>query len=356
MARVTIVGTGFLGGSLGLALKGRHQRTGFDINADEAEAARAGEALDRVAASVAEAVAGADLVVLATPVAASIELLGTLHPGPGTVVTDLGSTKSAVVEVGLTAAGPRFVGGHPMAGSERHGFAAAHADLFQGAWWILTPVEQTSAAAYRAVATLTGEVGARPVALAPETHDGLVARISHLPQLVAAAVVAVAAVEDRSMLGLAAGGFRDVTRIAASPTPMWLDIIRSNHEAIVEALEALTGELDTTIALVKAQQWERLGERMEAARHARRTLFIKDVEGGDPVPLTLLIPDRPGVLAEVTTAAGELGVNIEDIEIFHSPEGGRGRLEIVVAGRGAAETLTTRLSALGYHVDLGLPG
>jgi prephenate dehydrogenase len=358
--RVAIVGTGLIGGSLGLALRGSSEAVtvvGFDVDGSAARAALDRGALDEVAPSAAAAAAGADVVVLAAPIHAIADTCRQLAGGigDGTVVTDVGSTKREVVAVGQSAFGDRFVGGHPMTGSERHGVEAADEALFRESWWILTPTEQTASDAYATVARLVGGVGAKPVALGADDHDALVARLSHLPQLAASALVdfAVAAGDREALLGLAGAGFRDVTRIAASHPDMWVAIIRSNSSAVLDGLGGLRDRLESLAETIAGGRWDELGGWLARARAARLDLFAKPHLTGEPVTLTMVIPDRPGVLAEVTTQAGELGANIEDLRIVHSTEGGSGRLELVVAGTEAAEALAGRLIALGYHVLRG---
>ena len=360
--RIAVVGTGLIGGSIALRLRRDDpsiEVTGYDGDPASVEEAVRRGAVTHPSPTIAEAVSGAELVILAVPVdriPAALEQVGAAV-GAGTVVTDVGSAKGEVVTAGEKALGEGFVGGHPMAGSERHGIEAADADLFEDAWWILTPTAGTSQTAYATVTSLVASLGAKPVAVEAAAHDALIARLSHLPQLAASAIVDVAAgAGDReALLGLAAGGFRDVTRIAASHPTMWLAILRTNRLAILDALEGLEGRLQGLRRMLVEDRWDELEDFLQGARTARLELFAKPSYTGDPITLSLLVPDRPGVLAEVTTAAGELGANIEDLNIFHSTEGGRGRLEVVIAGRGPAEELRGRLMELGYHVDEGLP-
>ena len=354
---VAVIGTGLMGGSLGLALRRSRpdiEVRGFDEDRRAGAAALERGAVTHLAGSAREAVAGAGLVTLGVPVdrapAVLDDVAGALTNEA--VVTDLGSAKAEVVKHGTSLLGGRFVGGHPMAGSERHGIEAASESLFDGAWWILTPTEQTSPTSYGTVTDLVTSTGARPVALEPDVHDALVARLSHLPQLVASALVEVAAsAGDReALLGLAAGGFRDVTRIAASHPDLWVAIIRANRPAVLEAIRTLRNRLGSLEEEIARGAWEELHRWLGAARSARLELFAKPDYGDEPVALSMLVPDRPGVLAEVTTAAGELGANIEDLRIMHSTEGGAGRLELVVAGRAPAELLVGELTRLGYSV------
>ncbi|MEA2476431.1 MAG: prephenate dehydrogenase [Actinomycetota bacterium] len=360
--RAAVLGTGLIGGSVALAartwLPDWHV-SGYDPD----PAARAG-ALERGAVhdafdDPATAVAGADVVFIAIPVDRIPRACDVLSGmvSESAVVTDVGSAKGEVVARGEAALGTRFVGGHPMAGSERHGIEAADARLFEDAWWVLTPTANTTADAYSTVADFVTRVRAKPVAMAPDAHDTLVASLSHVPQLAASALVGVAvAAEDKdTLLGLAGRGFRDVTRIAASPPDMWISILKTNRDAVLKALEGFEHRLSDIEAMVYEQRWDELRGLLDEARSARLELFAKPDYGGDPVALSLLIPDRPGVLAEVTTAAGRLGANIEDLRIIHSTEGGRGRLELVVTGSTAADGLSAALDALDYRVDRGVP-
>jgi prephenate dehydrogenase len=353
---MAVVGTGLVGGSIALGLKARGHReriVGYDRDRDALRRARERGAIDVAVGVPEDAVRDADVVVLAVPVdripAACARLAGAVRRDA--VVTDVGSAKGAVVRAGGRGFGGRFVGGHPMAGSERHGIEAADPDLFVDAWWMLTPTSETSPTAYATVSALVQALGARPVAVDPEAHDALVARLSHVPQLTASALVASAVAESDgdAPQWLAARGFRDVTRIAASDPELWVAIIRSNRAAVAGALERLRDTLESVARAVEDERWGELESFLERARAARLERFAKPRGPDEPVAVVVLIPDRPGVLAEVTTAASELGVNIEDLRLVHSTEGGRGRLELVVDGTAAAEALSGALCARGYR-------
>lgn len=359
---VTIAGTGLIGGSIGLGLlagDAAREVVGYDLDATVAARALERGACSRIATDPSVAARGAELVVVATPVDACAEVCRALAPGlaDDAVVTDVGSAKGRVVERCEALLGARFIGGHPMAGSEQHGIEAAAGELFQDAWWILTPTPASESRAYRVASGLASSLGARPVALEPADHDRLLARLSHLPQLAASAVVAAAVIAEgkQGLLGLAAGGFRDVTRIAASDPELWITILKANREAVLDALSDYTGSLQRVAELVEAQRWDEIGVFLERARAARRDLFTKPEMHDVPVALAMPVLDRPGVLAEVTTAAGVIGANIEDLRIVHSTEGGRGRLELIVAGERPARQLAEELTALGYRVERGRP-
>jgi prephenate dehydrogenase len=354
---VALLGTGLIGGSIGLALsKAGVAVTGFDADADRARRARDLGALGAVASTVEDAVAGVDVVIVAVPVSRIAPLVVQALDAGAPVVTDVGSVKAAVVDAVAAArpdAAARFVGGHPMAGSEQDGLDGADADLFAGATWVLTPVGTTDPAAHTAVRSLVADVGAEIVEVTPEHHDALVALVSHVPQLAATTLMDVAASSDEAhslVLRLAAGGFRDMTRIAAGHPGIWPDICVANRDAIVAALDDYLAALGAVRALVTAGDGDGLLTVLERARDARRSLPVGARDLGPLVELRVPVPDRPGVLAEVTTLAGELGVNIADLEIAHSLEGGQGVLVMVVPEAGI-DAFEARLVAAGYHVS-----
>lgn len=238
-----------------------------------------------------------------------------------------------------------------MAGTEEEGIEAAKPGLFEGAWWILTPTERADPESYRLLHGILGRLGAQVMALDPARHDELMALISHLPHLTATALMNLAAERGREhagLLALAAGGFRDVTRVAASSPEIWLDICRENHEAIARVLEMFAGRLLEVRDLVVEGKAEDLRGLFLSARESRRSLPGKPLEG-DLVEIQVPVPDRPGVLAEVTTLVGDLGINIENLEISHSAEGGRGVLHLSVLGTRQATSVIDALESKGYE-------
>jgi prephenate dehydrogenase len=328
--RALVVGTGLIGGSVGLALRAQGWHvTGSDLEAERAEAARRRGALDEVGDDPV-----ANLAFVCTPVAAAgpkaRELLA--RPGaPGDLtVTDVSGVKVPVVRV---ADHPRFVGGHPMAGSEQGGLEGADANLFVGATWVLTPTAETDVAAFTKVRQVVASFGAEVVALSPTDHDRLVAVVSHVPHLVAATLMNAAAKDaevDAALLRLAAGGFRDMTRVAAGQPSIWPDICTDNATAIVGALDRLLDDLGALRDLVLKGDRGKLLDVLERASSGRRALPVRWTRPDRLAELRVPVPDRQGVLAEFTTLAGDLGINIYDIEIAHSAEGPRGILVLVV--------------------------
>ena len=348
--RAAIVGTGLIGGSIGLALRAR----GWTVTGTDSDASRAERALEIGALDSLGLDPSALITFIVTPVGATVtEALGALDRSEGSgAVTDVAGVKAAVSS---SVVDPRFVGGHPMAGSEQIGLDGADPDLFVGATWVLTPTSSTDANAYATVRSVVSSLGAEVVSLSPEQHDTLVAVVSHVPHLTAATLMNLAdagADKHAALLRLAAGGFRDMTRVAAGHPGIWPDVCAANAEAIVATLDELLGELAAMRDRVAAGDREWLLEVLEHAATARRSLPAVAVRPERLAELRIPVPDRPGVLAEITTLAGTLGVNISDLEIAHSAEGERGVLVLVVAAD-AAGTLQEGLADRGYRSTAG---
>ena len=339
--RAQIVGTGLIGGSIGLALRAQ----GWHVTGRDRDADRAGRALELGVVDALGDDPDAELTFVATPVGAVADEAA---KAPG-VVTDVGSVKAPVV---AAVARPSFVGGHPMAGSEQEGVDGADASLFQGAVWVLTPVEGTDPAAHSLVRSVVSSFGADVVELPPDRHDALVAVVSHVPHLTAASLMGLAAEraeEHQALLRLAAGGFRDMTRIAAGHPAIWPDICADNRTAIVGALDALVEALSHIRDTVEAGDRAALLQTLERARAARVNLPGRGhAVPADVAEVRVPVPDRPGVLAEVTTLASELGVNIYDLEIAHSAEGPAGVI-ILLVDAAQADLLRGGLLARGYR-------
>jgi prephenate dehydrogenase len=251
--KVTLIGVGLLGGSLGMAIRQRRLAgcvTGFVRRRLTGNQCKQLGAVDTATLDLEQAVADADLVVLSTPIAQMRPLAEQMCSflKPGAIVTDVGSVKLGVVKALsplLSKAGAHFVGSHPMAGSERTGVAAARADLFAGAVCVVTPIRQTNHAAVRRVMGLWKSVGSHVFKLAPEVHDDLVSRSSHLPHVVAAqlANLVLHPRSGRHQALLCANGFRDATRIASGSPEMWRDIALANRENLLATLDDFSNGL-----------------------------------------------------------------------------------------------------------------
>ncbi|MGH9031532.1 MAG: prephenate dehydrogenase/arogenate dehydrogenase family protein [Acidimicrobiia bacterium] len=356
MRRIALAGTGLIGGSIGLALR----RAGVEVRAFDRDAERAAHAkqigaVDEVAATLIDAVDGAEAMVVAVPVGAIAPIVVEALDAGVPAATDVGSVKAPVVaevERLRPDLAPRFVGGHPMAGSEQDGLDGADDDLFVGSTWVLTPTERTAPPAFGVVRTLVAALGAEIVAVSPAHHDALVAVVSHVPQLAATTLMDVAATsgeQHATLLRLAAGGFRDMTRIAAGHPGIWPDICVANRDAIVAALDEYVEALERVRDLVVASDRPGLLDVLERARAARRSLPVGTATGEGLVELRVPVPDHPGVLSDVTTLAGRRGINIADLEIAHSMEGGGGVLVLVVNESADIDGFEAALGERGYH-------
>ncbi len=288
---VAVAGVGLIGGSLGLALRSRglaRRVVGLVRRQATVEAAIALGALD-AGSTDPSIVRGAELIVLAPPVLTMPAIAAEIAPHltAGSLVTDVGSTKSRLVRELPLILPPAvaFVGGHPMAGSEKGGVEAARADLFEGAVYVLTPVAETDAPSLARMAGLVRALGAVPVEMEPALHDEAVARISHLPH-VAAAVVAEAAIAGTLPLDilrlLVAGGFKTTTRIAASPPEMWRDICLTNREAMLDVLSQAAARLDSFREALQGADGPALLAAFERGKHARDLLVPPNSPSPDP--------------------------------------------------------------------------
>lgn len=359
--RVAVLGTGLIGGSIAAALRaGGAEVVGWDRDRERVEQARARGVLSEIAESVAKAVTGADLAFVAVPVGAIAAVaVEALRADAHVIVSDVGSVKGAVVRAVEADGGDavaRFVGGHPMAGSEQDGLDGARAELFRGATWVLTPTDRTHADAFATVRSIVAAFGAEAIALTPRDHDLFVSTVSHVPQLAASTLMDVAigvGAQHSTLLRLAAGGFRDMTRIAAGNPAIWPDILTGNQEAVLTSLDRYRQALDEVRRMIAEGDRAGLLTMLQRARTARRSLPIGAAAVDELAELHVLVPDRPGVLAEITTLAGRLGVNVFDLEIAHSIEGDRGVMVLVVAAGDRCEAFESGLRDLGYAVAMG---
>lgn len=320
------MGLGLIGGSIGLALAARGWRVSGVDSKPDSEA----HALSLGAIAAIGLDPDAEITFIATPVSAIVGQAKIALASTSGVVTDVGGVKASVSgEID----DPRFVGGHPMAGSELVGLQGSDGGLFEGAVWVLTPREMTADSSFAKVAKIVGELGAEIVVLTPHRHDQLVAIVSHLPHLTAATLMGLAsssAEEHVAVLRLAAGGFRDMTRVASGHPAIWLDVCRENRGAILTALDGMISGLASMRAIVDSGDDDALLTRLQTARSARSNLPGRVRELLDVVEVRIPIPDRSGAAAEVFTLAAELGVNIANFEVAHSVEGDRGILVVVI--------------------------
>jgi prephenate dehydrogenase len=354
VARLAVVGTGLIGASVALAARraGVESVAGFDPDPDALEAAAERGAVD-VADSIEDAVARADLTVVAAPVTSLPRSVSdVLAAGGDSTVTDVGSTKGGVVRAAGTDA--RFIGGHPVCGSEARGAANARAELFDGATWFLTPIASTDTSRYRDLHAFVSSLGAVPVAVDPAAHDRIVALTSHLPHALANIIVNQAGatrVEGHEPLAAAGGSLRDMTRVAGANPRIWIDIFLENAAALRGALGEHRRRIEQLETALEQGDAGFLARWIaEASGNRRRMLASAYEDPGALQRLRVHVPDRPGVIAGITQALGAERINIEDFEFQHlSPERG-GVLTLLVTGEQQAQSAAELLEAQGYGV------
>lgn len=351
--RLAVIGTGLIGTSVAMAAATRAGAEVVGWDSDAATLAEAAEASGLVAASsLAEAVDDADAVVVAVPgrvlTATVAEALAA--SSPDALVTDVGSTKLELVEA---TADPRFVGGHPLAGAETGGPSGARGDLFEGATWYLTPVDSTAGVQLEMAFRLASDLGARPRALPAAAHDRILATVSHLPHVLANVLVAEAdetLAEEGEPLPAIGPSFRDATRVAGAPSAIWTDIYLGNAEALAARLD----RIERRIAAVRQMLVERDAEGLtgwnDSARTQRDRVASEPVSGGPAVALTVEVPNRPGVVAEIALALGGAGIDLSDLQLHPAADRSTGTIVLWVEGTEAAAKAGGLIEGLGHRV------
>lgn len=349
--RIAVVGTGLIGTSVALAAGRTGTRChGFDSDPGVLQGAASRGAVEQ-APSLAEAVADAELVVVAVPVGAAPAVVREVLDAAGSdvVVTDVASTKRPLASL----EDPRFVPGHPVAGGASGGPARATADLFDEATWFLTPTDASAPRSVELVERFVASLGARTVRTDPAAHDRLLALTSHLPHALANLLmlrVAEAAAEDDAPLAFAGASLREMTRLAGANAAVWSDIFLGNADEIAAALGGLRASLDELEQALQAGDRQGIEATIATAAAAREQLesFAYRTAPAELNRIRIRIPDQPGVLARITQILGAAQINLEDFEMRHvSPEYG-GVLVILVAGADNAERARELLRREGY--------
>jgi prephenate dehydrogenase len=360
LTKIAVLGVGLIGGSIGLAAKRRlgAEVSGYSRTPTTVDRALEAGVIDRGAGSVAEACEGAEIVFCAGPVGAlpALAAEALAASGPEAVVTDVGSTKREIVAA--LGGDERFIGGHPIAGAETAGVQNAREDLFEGARWFLTPTDRSSGLLYDRLQRTVAGLGARPQAIDADAHDRLMATVSHLPHVLANSLVAEAAVglaEGSERLPEVGPSFRDMTRVAGSNPAIWADIFASNREAVAGSVEAVARRLDEAAALIREGDRDALGAWHAAAGEDRRRLLAES-QAGPLRELRIVVPNRPGTIAELALALGEAGVNIEDMALHPAPDMTSGAVSLWVAGEEQAERAERLVRELGHSVTVLGPG
>ena len=357
--RITIIGLGLIGGSLCRAVRRFRPQTHLTgVDFPEVTAA----ALERHMVDAAfepedvpRACEQADLIVIATPIAAARRvLLDLAECAPGSaIITDVCSVKTDIVGMAseLFRHGvPVFIGGHPMAGAEKPGLANADPFLFQNALYVLTPGSDTPSEAVQALAGFVADLGAHPVLIDAATHDRIAAAVSHLPQLLAVALMNYVAEKNRDnplYLKMAAGGFRDMTRIASSPYTIWKDILDSNYGPIQSEMQ---GFVDYLRAMEQRLQRGELEADFESAARSRLSIPT-DTRGflNPHFDISVEVEDRPGIIAAIATTLADADINIKDIEVLKVRENEGGTLRLAFASQSERQKAMELLRKRGFH-------
>ena len=358
MRHISLIGCGLMGGSLGLSLLEHHpdlRITGWDAS-DTLETAIRRGAITDAAESLEEAVRDADLVVLATPLYTAISLVEELAAvlPEGAWVHDLCSVKMPMADaVRRFLPHHVYVGGHPMTGSEKAGIRHADSALYENATYVLCPPTiGVDPAGYARLQSLLQSTGARLLEMTPEAHDRVASRVSHLPQMLSVLLVNLAAEsrqQDPEVLRLAAGGFRDMTRIASSPFRMWSDILDGNRAEASAALESFSSLLARMMDDLRDGNLEAIGERFRLAEQTRN--FIPADSKGFLKPLAdvfVFTPDKPGALVELTTTLYKAELSIKDIELLRIRENTGGTFRLGFDSAAEADQAVSALQSTGF--------
>jgi prephenate dehydrogenase len=354
--KVAILGVGLIGGSIGLAARERAEAEvcGFDPNERVRQTALELGAIDTAAADIAGAVAGAEVVFVATPVGALVETVGEAlrHAPADCVVSDVGSTKRLLATAGSDG---RFVGGHPLAGAETAGVEHARANLFDGATWYLTPAKDSTAGVlYERIYSLLRRLGANPTAIDADTHDRVMACVSHLPHvlanLLASQAAGMLAADGSQRLPAVGPSFRDAIRVAGANSAIWTDIYMSNRDALTDAIDELAERLQQARASLSQGLAPAVTEWNDRARADRDALLSGGAQTGPIRELRAAVPNRPGVVAEIALALGGAGVNILDMVLSPSEDNRQGVIALWIATDAEARQAEGLIDALGFPV------
>jgi len=350
--KILIIGLGLIGGSLGLSLKGSPAIDlimGSDSNQETLRLAESIGAVDKTT-ELEDGVKEADVVFICTPLGAYRSIIERIKPflRPGCLVTDVGSTKLEVMRLFADLPDGVFaIGGHPMAGAETRGINGADRYLFENAVYILTPRSDTPGEMQDMLIEILAGSGARIEIMDAGIHDRVVAAVSHVPHLAAVALVQLTEGSQQGLL-MAAGGFRDTTRVASSNPALWEDIVFSNRGPLLEQLDGLIGKLNIIKEALQKNDREGLRRELNSAKEIRDSLpRIRKALIPSCHDLVCIVPDRPGIIAQLGSILYEEGINIVDIEILRAREGDGGSIRLGVPTQEMAEKAVNALLARG---------
>ena len=330
--RVFVIGLGLIGGSLALSIKRFHKESiiiGFDVNEKQGHLAKMLGVVDEIVEDISIGAKQSDIIVIATPVNETEKIilqLANLELKVGVIITDVGSTKARIVQTAscLLEKGITFIGGHPMAGSHKSGVTAAKSILFENAFYLLTPSKEVDLNKVELLKIWLAGTKAKFLIVTPEEHDHMTGVISHFPHIIAASLVhqAERSSQDQQLVTrLAAGGFRDITRIASSNPEMWRDILLQNKPVLLNLFESWINEMQTITNLLEVNNGDALYQYFLRAKQFRDELPIKD-KGAIPAFYDLFVdvPDYPGIISEITGYLAKEEISITNIRILETRE------------------------------------
>ncbi|QOR65903.1 prephenate dehydrogenase [Cytobacillus suaedae] len=328
---VLVIGLGLIGGSIALAMKDEYncKLIGYDLNQDRLRLAKSLNVIDDSVFSIEEGAEIADLIIIAVPVTETIAVLRQLakiQMKSGALITDVGSTKKVIVDEACSVLPDYvdFVGGHPMAGSHKSGVEAAKKDLFENAFYVLTPTSKTSESAISTLEKWLACTRSTIVKMSAEEHDHVAGVVSHFPHIIASSLVEHAEIyhqETPIIQDLAAGGFKDITRIASSNPKMWSDILLHNREGILQQFEVWMKQMNRIQESIRNSSRDEIFHFFEHAKEFRDEFSTRKGRAlATYFDLFIDIPDSPGVLAEITNILAKNEINITNIEIIESRE------------------------------------
>ncbi|GGO04343.1 prephenate dehydrogenase [Saccharibacillus kuerlensis] len=359
--KIAVIGVGLIGGSLALCFRGKPdiELVGFSHRQDLADLCVERGVVDSATLSLEEAVQDADFIFLSTPVGlleTYLEQINALPLKKGCIVTDVGSTKASIAGRAreLDWGEACFIGGHPMAGSERSGVQAATSLLFENAYYVLTPEPDTDPKSTEALTRLLELTRAKVICLEPTQHDEIVGAISHLPHIIAVALVnQISGYHDNNPLyrTLAAGGFRDITRIASSDPVVWRDILLNNRFNLLKLLRDWNEQVEGFIDQLEREDGEGISERFRSAGDFRNELPERRKGAiAKTYDLYLDVPDHPGIIGRITTELGSRGINLSNLQIIESREDVPGLMRLSFRDEVHMERAKESLESLEFDV------
>ncbi|HOM01509.1 MAG TPA: prephenate dehydrogenase [Acetivibrio sp.] len=358
--KISIIGLGLIGGSLARALKERlniKSIAAVDINERSLSQAIKEGYISEGFTELCESVYNSDIIFICTPIKSTIDYITQLHGKvkDGCILTDTASTKGEIIDfINSLDNPPCFIGGHPMAGTEKAGFASSFSHLFENAYYIMSPSKNCPEESLESLAKIIKGIGAIPIKLDSKEHDIITATISHVPHVIASALVNLVKSSDSpdgKMQILAAGGFKDITRIASSNPKMWENIILSNKQIVKSTLNKFTETLNTFIEYIDNENSNGIYNFFDSAKRFRDS--IPNSRKGLIEPQNELIVDvvdKPGIIGEITTILGNNGINIKNINVSNSREFEQGCLRITLPDSGSVADAFELLVEKGYKV------